>query len=289
MTGRTGQTASASPTVSRVPDWGASAHPFDITRPHPARLWNLLARGKDHYPIDRQVADLAAEVHPGLAANATHRLAFRARATRHFAQYGLDQFLVVGTDLPTATLQDEVHQIAEHITPGARVVYCDSDPLVLAYARALFTAAKGHVGHVEGDLHDPDRLLIRAASVLDLQRPVGVLLINTLDLLDDQEAESALRRLVSAVAVGSRFAVSYMTDEVNPVQVRGVAEVYRDHHLELRPRTAADVTRLLGSLRLTGTSPVPCSRWHPDEPAWPAPDADHAVDVWCAVAVKEPP
>ena len=272
-----------------VSDWAASVHPIDATRPHQTRVWNYLARGKDNYPVDRELAELLLQQHPEFADNAAHRLAFRARATRHLAQQGLDQFLVIGTDLPLENLEDEVHEIAERVTPGARVVYADTDPLVLAHARALLTGPEDLVGHVEGDLHDPDCLLIRAASVLDLESPVGVLLSNTLDLLSDQDAASALQCLADIVAAGSRFAVSYLTGEVNPEPMRRVAEVQREHDLPLELRDAADITRLLASLRLTGPAPMPCSWWHPGEPSWPGRDADPAVDAWCVVAVKDPP
>ena len=38
------------------------------------------------------------------------------------------QFLDIGTGLPT---QDNVHQIAQRVTPDARVVYVDNDPVAL--------------------------------------------------------------------------------------------------------------------------------------------------------------
>ena len=49
---------------------------------------------------------------------------------------GIRQFLDLGTGLPTA---ENVHQIARRADPGARVVYVDHDPVVLAHARDLLT------------------------------------------------------------------------------------------------------------------------------------------------------
>ncbi|GAA4099967.1 hypothetical protein GCM10022214_76480 [Actinomadura miaoliensis] len=44
---------------------------------------------------------------------------------------------------------------------------------------------EGPVGHIEGDLRDPERLVEEAAAHLGLDRPVGVLLPNTLDRYPD--------------------------------------------------------------------------------------------------------
>jgi hypothetical protein len=43
----------------------------------------------------------------------------------------------IGTGLPT---QGNVHEIAQAISPEARVVYVDNDPIVLAHSRALLDA-----------------------------------------------------------------------------------------------------------------------------------------------------
>lgn len=52
-----------------------------------------------------------------------------------------------------------MHQIAQTITPEARIVYVDNDPLVMAHARALLTSrAEGVTAYVQADLRDPQAI-----------------------------------------------------------------------------------------------------------------------------------
>jgi hypothetical protein len=64
---------------------------------------------------------------------------FLRRAVEFLAgEAGIDQFLDIGTGLPTA---DNAHEVAQRIAPRARIVYVDNDPIVLAHARALLTSS----------------------------------------------------------------------------------------------------------------------------------------------------
>ena len=56
--------------------------------------------------------------------------AFLARTVRYLAgEEGIRQFLDIGTGIPTA---NNTHEVAQSVSPGARVVYVDNDPVVLA-------------------------------------------------------------------------------------------------------------------------------------------------------------
>ena len=57
------------------------------------------------------------------------------RMVRYLAiKGGIRQFLDLGSGLPT---QANVHELAQGVTPAARVVYVDNDPLVASHGRAL--------------------------------------------------------------------------------------------------------------------------------------------------------
>lgn len=47
---------------------------------------------------------------------------------------GIRQFLDIGTGTPT---EPNLHQVAQSITAESRVVYVDTDPIVLRHAEAL--------------------------------------------------------------------------------------------------------------------------------------------------------
>jgi len=64
---------------------------------------------------------------------------FLRRAAAFLAEHaGIQQFLDIGTGIPTSP---NVHEIVQVITPASRVVYVDNDPIVLAHARALLTSS----------------------------------------------------------------------------------------------------------------------------------------------------
>ncbi len=113
---------------------------IDTSKAHPARVYDWLLGGKDNYPIDEAVGErLPAEARDAARQNR----AFMHRAAAWLAAQGIDQFLDIGTGIPT---QPNLHQIVQGIVPSAKVVYTDNDPIVLRHAEALLvsSAEGGH-------------------------------------------------------------------------------------------------------------------------------------------------
>ena len=78
--------------------------------------------------------------------------AFVRRAVAFLAESGIDQYLDLGSGLPTG---ENVHEIVGRINPAARVAYVDNDPIVLVHARALLADPTRTIV-VEGDVRDPE-------------------------------------------------------------------------------------------------------------------------------------
>ncbi|WP_173390604.1 SAM-dependent methyltransferase [Actinomadura litoris] len=261
-------------------DWAAARADldgFDTARAMMARLWNLWAGGKDAFPGDREFCDRAQETYPQITRLARYRLVFRARVVRALmSRYGIDQFLIVGTDLP---LHSEVHDIVHRAAPLARVVYADSDVWVIRTAEALLNPLPGSVcGYVSAGLDDPAALLEDTARWLDLERPVGVVMLNSLDVLPDLSAAAALKVLRAALAPGSCLAFCALTDDGYETRLFEAMGAGQYPCLAL-PRSRAAVQDLLAGTRLLAPGVVPVSRWCP-EWRWPELDTD---DLWCGV------
>jgi S-adenosyl methyltransferase len=64
----------------------------------------------------------------------------------------VDQFLDLGTGLPTAR---NTHEVAQQAIPHARIVYVDNDPPVLVHARALLSSAPEGATRWPAPLHEP--------------------------------------------------------------------------------------------------------------------------------------
>jgi S-adenosyl methyltransferase len=155
--------------------WVDPRIPNGPTRPNAARIYDYWLGGRDHYACDRQVGDQVAAQAPWAPLGARACRAYLRDGVAFLAGHGIGQFLDIGSGLPTA---GNVHQIAQHVNPTARVLYVDHDPVVLAHAHALLEGDAG-VAVLEGDLRDPGAILaaVRARNdILDLGRPVAVLL-----------------------------------------------------------------------------------------------------------------
>jgi hypothetical protein len=128
---------------------------IDITVPTPARMYDFWLGGHDNFAVDRAAALAVSEAVPEIKLMALENRKFLRRAVRYLAaEAGIVQFLDIGTGLPT---QGNVHQVAQQVNPGARVIYADNDPMVLAHSRALKTG--GNTAVIQADLRDPGAIL----------------------------------------------------------------------------------------------------------------------------------
>ncbi|MFF8290764.1 SAM-dependent methyltransferase [Streptomyces sp. NPDC016309] len=241
---------------------------IDTSRPHTARIWNYWTGGKDNYPVDREAGDRIRELHPGIGAYARADRLFLGRAVRHLARdAGIRQFLDIGTGLPSA---DNTHEVAQRVTPDARVVYVDNDPLVLAHARALLVGTpEGRTDYLDADLRDADGILEAAARTLDLDRPVALMLLGVVIFIeDDAESYDVVRRLMDALAPGSHLVLSHTVVHPSMPDVDAAVAFWNEHGTpRLTQRSPEAVTRYFDGLELLDPGVVPCSRWRPDTPA----------------------
>jgi hypothetical protein len=265
------------PTAESQPDPG-----FDTSVSHSARIWNYWLGGKDNYAADREAGDRVAAMLPIIVTQAREDRAFLGRVVRYLAgEAGIRQFLDIGTGLPTA---DNTHEVAQRVAPDARIVYVDNDPLVLVHARALLTSSQeGACDYIEGDLHDPEKILADARHTLDLDQPVALMLLGILHHVPDtDEAYSIVRRLVSALAPGSFLVINHSTSAVS-----GAAMEEAVHHWNrvgtpsMTLRTVGQISAFFDGLDLLEPGVVSCSRWRPEPGADPLP-----VDEFSGVGRK---
>lgn len=254
-------------------DDAATQARIDTTRPHTARIWNYWTGGKDNYAVDQEAGDRIRALHPGIGDYALADRRFLGRAVRHLAaEAGIRQFLDIGTGLPSA---DNTHEVAQRITPDARVVYVDNDPLVLVHARALLTGTpEGRTDYLDADLRDPDAILEQAAATLDFAEPVALMLLGVVIFVeDDDESRAVVRRLLEPLAPGSHLVLSHtITSPAMPDVDAAVAFWNENGTPRLTQRTPQEVARYFDGLELLDPGVVSCNRWRPDPEDLTAPD-----------------
>ncbi|MEU4827891.1 SAM-dependent methyltransferase [Actinomadura citrea] len=195
--------------ATRGPGKGSDAK-INTDVPQSARIWNYWLGGTDNYEIDRVAGDHYVGLYPGIVEIARAGRYFMDRAIRFLArERGIRQFMDCGTGLPTV---DNTHEMARRAASDAKVVYVDNDPLVLAHARALMN--EGRTSYIDCDLHDPKTIMDRASELLDLSRPVGLMIIGVLGhIVDPDEAYDVVRGLMDPLPSGSYLILHDSTDE----------------------------------------------------------------------------
>ena len=261
---------------------------IDTSRPHPARMYDYYIGGKNHFAADREVADAALSHWPSGRIGLRENRRFLGRAVRYLAsEAGVRQFLDIGSGLPTTA---NVHEIAQAVDPSSRVVYVDSDPMVLVHARALLTSApEGRTAYIQADLKSPLDILSSPVvrSVLDFSQPVALMLIAVLHFLqEDDQAEGVLKTLVDALPPGSYLAASHITAEHDPEGIAGGQRVYRNAGLPMNTRDSDEFASLAFSdLELVPPGVVLVTEWRPESKA-PRPTA---AEVSCYGGVARKP
>jgi O-methyltransferase involved in polyketide biosynthesis len=241
---------------------GDSSSALSAAEPNIARMYSYWLSEKDHYAADRAAANKVLERFPEVAQIARANRAFMTRAVRYLADQGITQFVDLGSGLPASP---NVHETARTVTPGARVVYVDRDPVVLAHARALL-AVDDKVGIVVGDIGDPGSLLadVGSAGVIDTSRPAGVLLISVLHFLTAAEADAAVAAVRGWMAPGSYLVISAGTSTgTDPELIRLLQEVYGDT-APVTGRTEAEIAAWFDGLTLVEPGLAEVWAWHSD-------------------------
>ncbi|WP_062352098.1 SAM-dependent methyltransferase [Herbidospora yilanensis] len=247
---------------------------IDPTIPHPARVYDYLLGGKDHFAADREAGEQLIKLSPGTREGVRAHRAFLSRAVRHLAtEAGISQFLDIGTGIPT---QGNTHEIAQAVNPAARVVYVDNDPIVLVHGRALLTSSdEGLTTVIEADLRDPGHILSHpeVGRVLDFSKPVGVIMAGVLHFITEGDKPGELvERYKAAVPSGSHLLLSHITLDFAPqVEKDEFTKPYDKGPASMVPRTHAQVTSFFDGWTLLPPGVVEVVTWRPDEDEYQAP------------------
>jgi S-adenosyl methyltransferase len=236
---------------------------FDVGVAHPARRYNYWLGGKDNFAADRASGDAIAATFPTIRDSVRENRKFLRRTVEFLTgEAGIDQFLDVGTGLPTA---DNTHEVAQRITPSSRIVYVDNDPIVLAHARALLTSSpEGATAYIDADLRDPSTILDapQLRATLDFDRPIALVMLAVLHFVhDDGDPYGVVRRVVETLPAGSYLVMSHATyDLVDPAKVEVLEKKSGG---QWRSRSRAEFARFFDGLELAEPGVVPIGDWRP--------------------------
>lgn len=264
-------------------DTGSSVTGIDTSKPHSARMYDYFLGGKDNYEVDQEAAEKVISVFPHVPEMARTNRMFMHRASRLLAERGVRQFLDVGTGIPT---RPNLHQVVQRITPEARVVYADNDPIVLRHAEALLRSTpQGSTEYVHADVREPEKIIAAAKETLDFDQPIALSLVALLHLVaDEDDPYRIVTDLLRPLASGSYLALSHATGDFDPETWERIVEIYRSGGTPAQVRSRSEFSRFFEGLELVDPGVGLAMLWHPElgEPS----SHDEQIPLYVGVACK---
>ena len=262
----------------------------DVTRPAPARIYDYMLRGSNHFETDVAAAQRILTAVPEIRDCAWSNRGFHQRAAKWIAEQGVRQFIDIGSGLPTV---GNTHEVAQKVIPGARVVYIDNDPMVAEQGGQLLAEDRS-TRLICADLREPDTILNNPdlRELIDFREPVGLLLTAVLMFVSDRSDPWRLvSEYVAALSPGSYLALSHLTDDYKPpVTAERFRAVFDNATEHLYFRSKAGISRFFDGLELVppyeNADPAICYTgvWGAEDPVMA--DSDGARWLYCAVARK---
>ncbi|WP_433154821.1 SAM-dependent methyltransferase [Actinomadura nitritigenes] len=236
----------------------------DSQRPSVARVYDFLLGGGHNFASDRDLATGLLRIEPRARELAHANRAFLRRAVRAAARAGVDQFVDIGSGIPT---QGNVHEVAQSVNPHARVVYVDNDDVAVAHSRSIL-AGNDRATVVQADMRRPAEILEHAElnRVVDLSRPVAFLLVAALHLVkDDEDPAGIASALRDAGAPGSHLVLSHLTHEAQPGKTAAIGKLYDRATSPAVSRSHAEILRFFDGWDLLDPGLVYVPLWRPDD------------------------
>jgi len=265
----------------------------DISRPAPARIYDYMLGGSNHFPSDAEAAGKILAAVPEIRDCAWSNRGFHQRAAKWIAEQGVSQFIDIGSGLPTV---GNTHEVVQKVIRGARVVYVDHDPLVAGQGSQLL-AGDSSTRVICADLREPDTILGHPdlTGLIDFTRPAGLLLTAVMMFVSAaSDPHDLVARYIDVLAPGSYLALSHLTDDCKPPKAAERFRAVFDRATEqLHFRSREEIARFFGGLQLIppyeGAQAAPCYTgvWGAEDPVLA--DSDGARWLYCGVARKHRP
>jgi len=239
---------------------------IDPSKAHVARMYDYYLGGDNNFEADRTACMELDKLVPGTRGLAVNNRSYLVRAVRALAaDYGVKQFIDIGTGLPT---QNNVHQVAKGVRPDARVVYVDNDPIVSIHAKALIPDDDSTIFLLE-DVRNTEDILSNSDTrrLINFDEPVAALYVSFLHQIPDRDDPAGLVALMmNHLAPGSFLAISHLVSADPDLRSRLTDLMLNATQGNWgRVRTKPEVDKFFGALEVIDPGRVEITTWRPDE------------------------
>jgi hypothetical protein len=237
---------------------------LDAKRPNSARMYDYFLGGAQNFAVDREAAEQAAAAFPYIRTSTRLNRSFLARVVTYLVRSGIDQFLDLGSGIPTV---GNVHEVAHLHNPDAKVAYVDYEPVAVAHGRRLL-ADTPNVSITQADIRTPHAVLSAptVTELLDFTRPVAVLALAILHFIPDSAGPHAMLAAYRTACVpDSYLAITHgsqvtLTDQ----QITEFLDAYARTPTPALFRSLDEIKGLMQGYELVEPGVVLLPQWHPD-------------------------
>lgn len=233
-------------------------------KPSASRIYDYLLGGYHNFEVDRMAARQITEVMPEMPLYMRANRAFLRRVVRYLVEQGVDQFLDIGSGIPTV---GNVHEIAQEANPSARVVYVDREPVAVHQSKALLQD-NPNATIIQADFRQVETILAHPETrrLLDPDKPTAVLILSVLLFItDDEEAYRLVHVLRDALGPGSHLAISHPTEDNLPrKQLEQTRKLYAAMGAPVNIRSYAQIERFFDGFDLVEPGLVHAPLWRPE-------------------------
>ncbi|HZR54240.1 MAG TPA: SAM-dependent methyltransferase [Streptosporangiaceae bacterium] len=267
--------------VTMQPDWVPPG--VDTGKANIARVYDYWLGGSHNFRADQDAARALIAIEPNTRAIMRANRAFLGRAVRFLAvEAGIGQFLDIGSGIPT---EQNVHQVAQTVAPGTRVVYVDNDEVAVAHSK-LILDGNPDATVIQADLREPAKIVADpdTRTLIDFAKPVAVLLAAVLHFIPDSDDPAKIvGSLREAMAPGSYLVISHACRDTDPDFAPTGESAYRSRVAgQLSMRTTEEIAALFDGFTVLDPGVVWLPLWRPD-PGEQVPEDPERY--WCRVGV----
>ncbi|MEV4316903.1 SAM-dependent methyltransferase [Actinocrispum sp. NPDC049592] len=243
---------------------------YDEQTPNASRMYDYYLGGALNFAADRELAERAKTVLPVTPVLARLNRSWLRRVVNVCMDEGIDQFLDLGSGIPTV---GNVHEIVERRAPDGRVVYVDYDSTAVSHAQKLLRGNK-NATILHADIRDPDSVLgsPEAEALLDFSRPIGMLMVGImLYVADEYDPRGLVATYRDRCAPGSLLPISVISadlvqhhDPETHRQLMDMVSVYDDASEQIHVRGYDEFVSYFDGMQLLEPGVVILPEWRPD-------------------------
>jgi hypothetical protein len=228
-----------------------------------ARFRDYCLGGSHHSERDRVAADRILVVAPQLPYLVRQKRMMQQRMVRYLIAHGVHQFLTFDAGVPT---MGHIHEVAQPLLPGARVVYLDTDPMIVQIGQNLLNGNE-HTTYLHADarcaghvLHHPD-----LRRLINLGDPVAIMMLDTLLHVPGRDDPTILiTPYTSTVCPGSYLGLSQFSQTPHMLDGLALFSQLYGKPPAIPFREPEHLTHLFTGLDIVEPGIVPVPLWHPD-------------------------